>query len=231
MNDFSGMISPKLSRPYRYFPRLLIANLSFRLSIRGFCRNFVDIYREFSETTGKIPKLEVDRNEPNSVIYRLNLYEINELNFSPIVAGQTETLNIHLEGTLDEMKDWFIEQNNPNNPGIYYYEINESDRIPLASILDAVEQIHKSQDKIRLSEDVGGKIQDKTMDFFLEQNMIQFDNDESKHTKYFVLNGTMYELSFVGFDPVSKQGVVVLSNSLIIVDDIGVWLLEHGHTS
>jgi len=37
--------------------------------------------------------------------------------------------------------------------------------------------------------------------------------------------------SFIGFDPESKQGVVVLSNSLIIVDDIGVWLLEHGHKS
>ena len=37
--------------------------------------------------------------------------------------------------------------------------------------------------------------------------------------------------SFVGFDPESDQGVVVLSNSLIIVDDIGYWLLEHGHAS
>ena len=37
--------------------------------------------------------------------------------------------------------------------------------------------------------------------------------------------------SFVGFDPESKQGVVVLSNSLIIVDDIGFWLLEHGHVN
>jgi len=37
--------------------------------------------------------------------------------------------------------------------------------------------------------------------------------------------------SFVGFDPESNQGVVVLSNSLIIVDDIGSWLLAHGHTS
>jgi len=37
--------------------------------------------------------------------------------------------------------------------------------------------------------------------------------------------------SFVGFDPKSNQGVVVLSNSLIIVDDIGVWLLAHGNTS
>jgi CubicO group peptidase (beta-lactamase class C family) len=37
--------------------------------------------------------------------------------------------------------------------------------------------------------------------------------------------------SFVGFDPELNQGVVVLSNSLIIVDDVGYWLLEHGHTS
>lgn len=35
--------------------------------------------------------------------------------------------------------------------------------------------------------------------------------------------------SFVGFDPESSQGVVVLSNSNTIVDDIGIWLLEHGH--
>ncbi len=37
--------------------------------------------------------------------------------------------------------------------------------------------------------------------------------------------------SFVGFDPESNQGVVVLTNSLNTVDDIGVWLLEHGHES
>ena len=35
--------------------------------------------------------------------------------------------------------------------------------------------------------------------------------------------------SFVGFDPESNQGVVVLTNTLNPVDDIGVWLLEHGH--
>ena len=37
--------------------------------------------------------------------------------------------------------------------------------------------------------------------------------------------------SFVGFDPESNQGVVVLTNSLNIVDDIGVWLLDHGNVS
>jgi len=69
-NDFSGtilhlsgLIIPKLSRVCRIFPKLLIASLSFRLSIRVFCRNFVDICREFSETTGKIPKRYTDRND------------------------------------------------------------------------------------------------------------------------------------------------------------------------
>jgi len=37
--------------------------------------------------------------------------------------------------------------------------------------------------------------------------------------------------SFVGFDPESNQGVVVLTNSLNTVDDIGVWLLDHGRVS
>jgi len=35
--------------------------------------------------------------------------------------------------------------------------------------------------------------------------------------------------SFVGFDPESNQGVVVLTNTLNPVDDIGFWILEHGH--
>ena len=75
-NDFfdtilhlSGLIVPKLSRVCRIFSKLLIASLSFRLSIRCFFRNFFDIYREFSETAGKIPKLESDRNESDFVIY------------------------------------------------------------------------------------------------------------------------------------------------------------------
>jgi len=37
--------------------------------------------------------------------------------------------------------------------------------------------------------------------------------------------------SFVGFDPESNQGVVVLTNNLNPVDDIGIWLLEHGNVS
>ena len=37
--------------------------------------------------------------------------------------------------------------------------------------------------------------------------------------------------SFVGFDPESNQGVVVLTNSMNTIDDIGIWLLDHGYKS
>ena len=37
--------------------------------------------------------------------------------------------------------------------------------------------------------------------------------------------------SIIGFDPESNQGVIVLTNSMIPVDDIAVWLFQHGHMS
>ena len=37
--------------------------------------------------------------------------------------------------------------------------------------------------------------------------------------------------SIIGFDPESNQGVVVLTNSMMFVDDIAVWLFQHGHLS
>lgn len=127
-----------------------------------------------------------------------NLYEINGLNFSPIVAGQTEILNVSMDGTLQELKDWFIRQNNPNNPGIYYFELNsDDDEVHLEAVLDAISQIQKSKDKIRMSEDVGDKVQNKVQDWFTEQNHMQFDGDDSKYTRYFIFNDTMYETSFV----------------------------------
>ena len=75
------MIIPKLSRVCRYLSKLLIANLSFRLSIRVFCRNFVDIFREFSETAGKIPKKESDRNEWLPDKFQQILQEINMIQY------------------------------------------------------------------------------------------------------------------------------------------------------
>lgn len=125
------------------------------------------------------------------------LYGINGLNSSPVVAGQTKTLNVELVGTLEEVKDWFIERNNPNNPGIYYFEINEEDKVHLKVVLDAISQIQKSKDKIHISEDMGSSIQDKTQDFFMEQNMIQFHNNDTKYTRYFILDDILYKTSFV----------------------------------
>jgi len=66
------LIIPKLPRVYRYFPKLLIANLSFRLSIRCICRNFSENLWEFSETAGKIPKLLPDRSNPDFIIHYTN---------------------------------------------------------------------------------------------------------------------------------------------------------------
>ena len=126
-----------------------------------------------------------------------NLYDINGIRFSPIISGQNHTLNVSLEGNLQEIKDSFIERNNPKNPNVIYFEINENDRKPLAVVLDAIEKVQKSKDKIRMSEDVGGKIQDKIQDFFAEQNRKQFNGDDTKHTRYFILNDILYETSFV----------------------------------
>ena len=50
----SGLIIPKI-------PKLLIVNLSFRLSIQMFCRNFVDIFQDCRKDTKK----SSDRNESN----------------------------------------------------------------------------------------------------------------------------------------------------------------------
>jgi len=43
--------------------------------------------------------------------------------------------------------------------------------------------------------------------------------------------GTNGFASIIGFDPESNQGVVVLTNSTIAVDDIAVWMFQHGHMS
>lgn len=126
-----------------------------------------------------------------------NLYGINGLNYSPVVAGETETLNVQLAGSLEEVKNSFIERNNPNNPGIYYFEINEEDKVHLGVVLAAINQIQKSKDKIHISEDVGSSIQDKTQDFFMEQNVIQFNNNGTKYTQYFILDDILYKTSFV----------------------------------
>ena len=43
--------------------------------------------------------------------------------------------------------------------------------------------------------------------------------------------GTNGFSSFMGFDPESKQGVLILTNSAMTVDDVAIWLFQHGHGS
>ena len=123
------------------------------------------------------------------------LFSVNGLN-AQVFSDRDVNMNIQYSGTLEDMKKRFIENTNPNKANLIYFEIEDDDKISLAKVLDAISLIEKSKDKIRNSEDLGGKIQDKTQDFFLKQNNIQFDNDKSKHTRYFILNDTLYETSF-----------------------------------
>ena len=43
--------------------------------------------------------------------------------------------------------------------------------------------------------------------------------------------GTNGFSSFMGFDPESNQGVLILTNSRLNVDDVAIWLFQHGHDS
>ena len=124
------------------------------------------------------------------------LYSVNGLN-SQVFSDRDVNMNIQYSGTLEEVKQRLVENTNPNAANLIYVEINKDDHMPLASLINAIDEIHKSEDKIRMSEDVEGKVQDKVQDFFVEQNNIQFNGDKTKHTRYFILNDTLYETSFV----------------------------------
>lgn len=158
-------------------------------------------YSEFNKNgetlLNQIGTRDIDGNyRAPQILMNGNLYGAHGLN-AQVFSDRDVSMNIEYNGTLEDAKKRLVENTNPNRANLIYFEINEEDEIPLASILDAISDIHKSKDKIRMSEDVGGKIQDKTQDFFLEQNNMQFDNDKSEHTRYFILNDTLYETSFV----------------------------------
>ena len=134
----------------------------------------------------RIPKILIDNK----------LYGTNGLKSNQVFSDRDVHMNIQYAGTLEEAKQRLVENTNPNRANLIYFEITEDDKMILTSILDAIDQIQKSKDKIHVSEDVGGVIQDKSQDFFLEQNKIQFDYDDAKYTRYFILNETMYETNF-----------------------------------
>ena len=124
------------------------------------------------------------------------LYSINGLN-SQVFSDRAVNMNIQYSGTLEEVKQRLVENTNPNAANLVYVEINKDENVPFAPLIEAINQIHKSKDKIRMSEDVGGLVQDKVEDFFAEQNNVQFNGDKTKHTRYFILNEILYETSFV----------------------------------
>jgi len=82
------------------------------------------------------------------------------------------------------------------------------------------------RDSFELTQKVNRQIDDK-LSIGLAWHMLQKDD----RTIIWHNGATNGFASFVGFDPESNQGVVVLTNSLNTVDDIGVWLLDHGNVS
>lgn len=125
------------------------------------------------------------------------LYRVNGLHFSPVFSDKNQILNVSYEWTLEEAKNNLFEDDNPNRATLIYFELNEKDILNLPLVKDAIDKLHTSDDKIRKSLDVGSTMQNKVQDFFKSENQKQFNGDESKYTKYFILNNTVYETSFV----------------------------------
>ena len=136
----------------------------------------------------------------------------------------------------DGLRDQFAK------PSLLGFEMNE---INLSDDLAAAGEIRSSgKDMLSfLSYAMGLKDSDLKNSFELTQNVNRQIDDqisiglgwhmthEDDRMTIWHNGATNGFTSFVGFDPESNRGVVVLSNSLIIVDDIGVWLLSHGHTT
>lgn len=123
------------------------------------------------------------------------LYRVNGLN-GQVFSDRDEILNVSYEWTLEESKKNFLEDDNPNRANLIYFEWDEKDAQNLKSVKDALDKLHSSDDKIRKSLDVGSVEQNIVLDFFSSENIKQFNGDESKYTRYFILNDTMYETSF-----------------------------------
>ena len=124
------------------------------------------------------------------------LYRTNGLKSNQVFSDGDVHMNIEYNGTLEDAKQGLIKNTNPNRANLIYFEVTEDDKMVLTLILDAINQIQQSKDRIHMSEDVGSIIQNQSQDFFIEQNKMQFNNNSTKYTKFFILNETMYETSF-----------------------------------
>ena len=90
-----------------------------------------------------------------------------------------------------------MDNTNPNAANIIYFKLLDEDIVNLKPVKDALDKMNTFDTKIHKSLDVGSEKQNKVMDFFKAENQRQFNNDESKYTGYFILNDTLYEMSFV----------------------------------
>ena len=161
-------------------------------------RTYSEFNKKGETLLHQIGKNDLDGNYRfPQILMNGKLYGVNGLKSSQVFSDRDVHVSIEYNGTIEEAKKRLVEDTNPNRANLIFFEITTSDRKSLGVVLDAIDKIQKSKDKIRMSEDVGGKIQHKVQDFFVEQNNIQFDDDNSKHTRYFLLNGTLYETSFV----------------------------------
>jgi len=123
------------------------------------------------------------------------LYGINGLS-GQVSSDRDEILNVSYESTLEESQKNLFEDDNPNRANLIYFELNEKDIEHLKLVKDVIDKMYASDDKIHKSLDVGDMEQNVVQDFFKSENQKQFNGDESKHTRYFILNNTMYEANF-----------------------------------
>ena len=79
----------------------------------------------------------------------------------------------------------------PSNKNVNFLYLTYSDlkKIPVFYVLI---QDAKDHNKIFKSLDVGSGIHNGVQDFFTSENQKQLTEDESNHTKYFILNNTLY---------------------------------------
>ncbi len=161
-------------------------------------RDYYEFTHNGETLSNQLGSKDIDRNYRHpDILIDGKLFGFNGLNFSPVFSDRDVDLGIEYNGTLEEVKKRFIDRNNPNAANIIYFELLDEDIVNLKPVKDALDKMSTFDTKIHKSLDVGSVKQNKVMDFFKAENQRQFNNDESKYTRYFILNDTLYEMSFV----------------------------------
>ena len=143
-----------------------------------------------------------------------------------------------MNSTCVKKCDAFLDRfTTPHRLGFQVDEINLTDDLAgageirssgkdMTSFLSYVMGLKESEmkDSIKLTHRIHHQITDQSF-IGLGWHITQFED----RTIIWHNGATIGSTSFVGFDPESKQGVVVLSNSFVLLDDLGFWLLDHGY--